>query len=83
MVSFAAELAEWTRTVWASPIRPLGGGSRLMPCPHAGASGTILADVSSGDQAANVALYARVSRHDQRGALDRQSARLSVFAAES
>jgi putative resolvase len=45
-------------------------------------SGTIIVEVAGGGQPANVALYARVSRSDQRGDLDRQLARLSVYAAE-
>jgi putative resolvase len=45
-------------------------------------TGTILVDTSSDKLAGGVALYARVSSHDQRADLDRQLARLSVYAAE-
>src|ERR1017187_3649253 len=54
-----------------------------MPVPwHKLASGMILVDVPVAAGALNVVLYARVSSHDQRADLDRQSARLSVYAAE-
>jgi putative resolvase len=45
-------------------------------------SGTILVDASVHEQQPAVALYARVSSHDQRNDLDRQLARLSQYAAE-
>jgi putative resolvase len=45
-------------------------------------SGTILVDVPVDEQPSAVALYARVSSHDQRNDLDRQLARLSQYAAE-
>ena len=45
-------------------------------------TGTILVDTSSDELAVGVALYARVGSHDQRADLDRQLARLSVYAAE-
>ena len=45
-------------------------------------TGTILVDTSSDELVGGVALYARVSSHDQRADLDRQLARLSVYAAE-
>lgn len=55
----------------------------LMPVPwHQTASGTILVDEPTSEHAKNVALYARVSSHDQRADLDRQLARLSRYAAE-
>ena len=44
-------------------------------------TGTILVDVDESSTAASVALYARVSSHDQRADLDRQLARLSTYAA--
>ncbi|MCL5258776.1 MAG: IS607 family transposase [Firmicutes bacterium] len=44
--------------------------------------GTILVDASMDETPAAVALYARVSSHDQRSDLDRQLARLSQYAAE-
>ncbi|MHB8146200.1 MAG: IS607 family transposase, partial [Vulcanimicrobiaceae bacterium] len=45
----------------------------LMPVPwHQTASGTILVDEAAEAQPASVALYARVSSHDQRADLDRQ-----------
>jgi putative resolvase len=44
-------------------------------------TGTILVDVDESSKAASVALYARVSSHDQRADLDRQLARLSTYAA--
>jgi putative resolvase len=46
------------------------------------ASGTILVDEPANDKPQAVALYARVSSHDQRADLDRQLARLSQYAAE-
>jgi putative resolvase len=45
-------------------------------------SGTILVDAALDEQPSAVALYARVSSHDQRNDLDRQLARLSQYAAE-
>ncbi|HET6275609.1 MAG TPA: IS607 family transposase [Candidatus Cybelea sp.] len=55
----------------------------LMPVPwHQTASGTILVDEPIDDMPRSVALYARVSSHDQRSDLDRQLARLSQYAAE-
>ena len=45
-------------------------------------SGTILVDVPRDEKLIAVALYARVSSHDQRKDLDRQLARLSHYAAE-
>ena len=45
-------------------------------------SGTILVDAPMEEKPAAVALYARVSNHDQRADLDRQLARLSAYAAE-
>jgi predicted site-specific integrase-resolvase len=54
-----------------------------MPVPwHKTATGTILVDVARDEAPARVALYARVSSHDQRNDLDRQLARLSTYAAE-
>ena len=46
------------------------------------ASGTILVDAALEQEPRTVALYARVSSHDQRNDLDRQLARLSQYAAE-
>lgn len=54
-----------------------------MPVPwQQMASGTILVDEPVNEQPGTVALYARVSSHDQRNDLDRQLARLSQYAAE-
>jgi putative resolvase len=54
-----------------------------MPVPwHQTASGTILVDAASDEEPRAVALYARVTSHDQRKDLDRQLARLSQYAAE-
>ncbi len=44
-------------------------------------TGTILVDVDESPTSVCVALYARVSSHDQRTDLDRQLARLSTYAA--
>ncbi len=44
-------------------------------------TGTILVDVDESPTSVSVALYARVSSHDQRPDLDRQLARLSTYAA--
>jgi predicted site-specific integrase-resolvase len=54
----------------------------VMPVPWRQlATGTILVDVDESSTAVAVALYARVSSHDQRADLDRQLARLSTSAA--
>jgi putative resolvase len=45
-------------------------------------SGTILVDAAVDERPSTVALYARVSSHDQRNDLDPQLARLSQYAAE-
>ena len=52
-----------------------------VPCRQT-ATGTILVDAPSESHSRSVALYARVSSHDQRAELDRQLARLSMYAAE-
>ena len=44
--------------------------------------GTILVDAPIDEKPSSVALYARVSSHDQRNDLDRQLARLSTYAAQ-
>ena len=55
-----------------------------MPVPwRQTASGTILVDEPADAKPASVALYARVSSHDQRADLDRQLARLSQYAADN
>jgi len=55
----------------------------VMPVPwQQSPTGTILVDAPMGEKPSAVALYARVSSHDQRGDLDRQLARLSSYAAE-
>jgi putative resolvase len=55
-----------------------------MPVPwQQTSSGSILVDVPLEEKPSTVALYARVSSHDQRRDLDRQLARLSRFAVES
>lgn len=46
------------------------------------ATGTIVVDVPEPVACERVALYARVSSHDQRADLDRQLARLCAYAAE-
>jgi predicted site-specific integrase-resolvase len=54
-----------------------------MPVPwRKTASGTILVDAPLDEKPMAVALYARVSSHDQRQDLDRQLARLSQYAAD-
>lgn len=54
-----------------------------MPVPwRKTASGTILVDAEMEHVPSRVALYARVSSHDQRNDLNRQLARLSSYAAE-
>ncbi len=45
-------------------------------------TGTIVIDMPEPPKCKRVALYARVSSHDQRADLDRQLARLSQYAAE-
>jgi putative resolvase len=55
-----------------------------MPVPwEQTSSGSILVDVALEEKPSAVALYARVSSHDQSPDLDRQLARLSHFAEES
>jgi predicted site-specific integrase-resolvase len=55
----------------------------VMPVPwQQSPTGTILVDAPMEEKPSVVALYARVSSHDQRGDLDRQLARLSSYAAE-
>jgi len=55
----------------------------VMPVPwQQSPTGTILVDAPMEEKPSAVALYARVSSHDQRGDLDRQLARLSSYAAE-
>ncbi len=44
-------------------------------------TGTILVEVDESPTSVSVALYARVSSHDQRTDLDRQLSRLSTYAA--
>ncbi len=54
-----------------------------MPVPwRKTVTGTILVDAAMEQVPSRVALYARVSSHDQRNDLDRQLARLSSYAAE-
>jgi predicted site-specific integrase-resolvase len=54
-----------------------------MPVPwQQSPSGMILVDALVDEKPAAVALYARVSSHDQRNDLDRQLARLSTYASE-
>ena len=54
-----------------------------MPVPwHKTTTGTILVETPDEQPDESVALYARVSSHDQRKDLDRQLARLSEYAAE-
>ena len=84
MVSYTVKLVDWAqrqgisyKTAWrwvkddAMPVP-----WRQMP------GGTILVDAAIDESPAAVALYARVSSHDQRGDLDRQLARLSQYAAQ-
>jgi predicted site-specific integrase-resolvase len=78
------KLADWARrqgisytTAW----RWVKDG--VMPVPwHQTPSGTILVDAAREGSATGVALYARVSSHDQRNDLERQLSRLSQFAAK-
>jgi putative resolvase len=46
-------------------------------------SGTIWVDAASADESGRVVVYARVSSHDQRHDLDRQVARLTVWATRN
>ena len=85
-VCYTAEvkLPEWARrqgisysTAWRwvkDDVMPVPW--RQMP------GGTILVDEPIEEKPSSVALYARVSSHDQRNDLDRQLARLSQYAAE-
>jgi predicted site-specific integrase-resolvase len=78
------KLADWARhqgisytTAWRWVTND------AMPVPwHQTVSGTILVDAALEEKPRAVALYARVSSHDQRNDLDRQLARLSQYAAE-
>ena len=81
---FPVKLAEWAkrqgvsyRTAW----RWFKAGTMPVPCRKT-PTGTILVDAPTEQIAQTVALYARVSSHDQKSDLDRQLARLSVYAAK-
>lgn len=80
-------LSEWAKqegvhyqTAW----RWFRDGQLPVPATRT-ATGTILVDVprAAAASAGGVAVYARVSSHDQRGDLDRQVARLTEWATES
>jgi predicted site-specific integrase-resolvase len=78
------KLADWARRQGVSSTTAWRWTKEdAMPVPwRKTASGTILVDAPPDDKPMAVALYARVSSHDQRQDLDRQLARLSHYAAE-
>ncbi len=78
------KLAEWAQRQGISYMTAWRWTKEdAMPVPwRKTPSGTILVDAPIDEKPANVALYARVSSHDQRKDLDRQLARLATYAAE-
>ncbi|MBV8435113.1 MAG: IS607 family transposase [Candidatus Eremiobacteraeota bacterium] len=79
------KLSEWARRTgisYKTAWRWTQDG--VMPVPWRQLpTGTIVVDAPEPAACERVALYARVSSHDQRSDLDRQLARLSQFAAEN
>jgi putative resolvase len=78
------KLAEWARREgvhYLTAYRWWRDGTLPVPAKQT-PSGMILVDAPD-KVAPRVALYARVSSHDQRGDLDRQVSRLSSYAADS
>jgi putative resolvase len=78
------KLSEWARrngVHYQTAYRWFRSGALPVPARKL-PTGTILVEVpSSSDAAGGVALYARVSAHDQRDDLDRQLGRLAAWAA--
>jgi putative resolvase len=78
------KLSEWARRTgisYKTTWRWTQDG--IMPVPWRRLpTGTIIVDMPEPARCERVALYARVSSHDQRADLDRQLARLSQYAAE-
>jgi len=78
------KLSEWARrngVHYQTAYRWFRSGTLPVPARKL-PTGTILVEVpSASDAAEGVALYARVSAHDQRGDLDRQLGRLAAWAA--
>jgi putative resolvase len=78
------KLSEWARrngVHYQTAYRWFRSGTLPVPARKL-ATGTILVDVARAASAAGgVALYARVSAHDQRADLDRQLGRLAAWAA--
>jgi putative resolvase len=78
------KLSEWARrngVHYQTAYRWFRSGTLPVPARKL-PTGTILVETPAGsDTAGGVALYARVSAHDQRGDLDRQLGRLAAWAA--
>ena len=78
------KLSEWARrngVHYQTAYRWFRSGALPVPARKL-PTGTILVEVPpASDAAGGVALYARVSAHDQRGDLDRQLGRLAAWAA--
>ncbi|MET7333774.1 IS607 family transposase [Nonomuraea sp. NPDC005650] len=76
------KLAEWARSQGIHPqtaYRWFREGKMPVPARRL-PTGTIVVDIPAAGNSGGVALYARVSSHDQRADLDRQIARLTSFA---
>jgi putative resolvase len=77
-------LAEWARQAGVHPqtaYRWYRTGTLPVPARRVGPR-TILVDMATAGDSGGVALYARVSSHDQRADLDRQLGRLVRWASE-
>ena len=78
------KLSEWARASGVHPktaLRWFDRGTLPVPARRVGPR-TILVEAAPGLRSGGVALYARVSSHDQRADLERQLGRLVSWAAE-
>ena len=78
------KLSEWARANGVHPktaLRWFDRGTLPVPARRVGPR-TILVEARPGSRGGGVALYARVSSHDQRAELERQLGRLVTWAAE-
>src|SRR5215831_6336117 len=78
------KLSEWARANGVHPPRPRCAGSTgaRCRCRRAGLDLAPSWEAGPGSRSGGVALYARVSSHDQRADLERQLGRLVTWAAE-
>ncbi|MFF5208611.1 recombinase family protein [Streptosporangium sp. NPDC000396] len=79
------KLAQWARSQGIHPqtaYRWFREGKMPVPARRL-PTGTIVVDAPAADSPGGAALYARVSSHDQRADLDRQTARLTSFATSA